>query len=572
MKHQKKHYSMQAVLTHNLAILIITALISLIFFGIFSYRTGIQQMEENNIASLNVYATTLQTEMKKLEEFTKDLCYNDTAYQLLSTNFYTSSQKILYEGTLRKMLQSEVSPYSGLLVFSDTAATSMYEYGSYFPSTYTKHCYELKEELKNFYRDAPPSSLECWQTYSNDYFSVIVYACQYNGLYLCSLIDLNFFVLEEYASMDNSLHICFFNNRQILSNQEEMDLLGISCEQLKGSRRLSLLNPQVISSLPLKNSDIFIACCMSANYFDGSYFRIVIFYLSVMLIIFAILSVIMYLSFRDILSYPLTQIASAAESIGQNDISSFTENNKSNIIEFEEINNALARLISQKMDLEKQNELEKYEKTHAMLQYFQLQTRSHFFINCLKSLYNMLELKEYEKMQRMILAFSNHLRYIFHDNLIVVPLKHELEEVNDYYNIILMDRSKPILLMKQTDDSLTDFLVPPLLIQTFLENSVKYNTQSSKLLCFSIHIEKTTYNDRPYVLFKLSDNGVGYDRDMLNKLNCKESDLYEDYHVGITNLKKRIELIYGSDYYITFYNEPAGGACTLIYLPLEENL
>ena len=59
---------------------------------------------------------------------------------------------------------------------------------------------------------------------------------------------------------------------------------------------------------------------------------------------------------------------------------------------------------------------------------------------------------------------------------------------------------------------------------------------------------------------------------MLDKLNCEESDLYEDYHVGITNLKKRIELIYGTNYYITFYNEPAGGACTLIYLPLEDTI
>ena len=174
MKYQKKHYSIKAVLTRNLSILIATSLISLIFFGIFSYRTGIQQIKENNISSLNVYATTLQTEMKKLEDFTKDICYSDTSYHLLSTNYYTSSQKILYEGTLRKMLQSEVSPYSGLLVFSDTAATSMYEYGSYFPNTYAKHCYELKEELKKYYLDSPPSSLENWQTYSNDCFSVIM--------------------------------------------------------------------------------------------------------------------------------------------------------------------------------------------------------------------------------------------------------------------------------------------------------------------------------------------------------------------------------------------------------------
>ena len=60
MKYQKKHYSIKAVLTRNLSILIATSLISLIFFGIFSYRTGIQQIKENNISSLNVYATRLK--------------------------------------------------------------------------------------------------------------------------------------------------------------------------------------------------------------------------------------------------------------------------------------------------------------------------------------------------------------------------------------------------------------------------------------------------------------------------------------------------------------------------------
>ena len=45
MKYQKKHYSIKAVLTRNLSILIATSLISLIFFGIFSYRTGIQQIK-----------------------------------------------------------------------------------------------------------------------------------------------------------------------------------------------------------------------------------------------------------------------------------------------------------------------------------------------------------------------------------------------------------------------------------------------------------------------------------------------------------------------------------------------
>ena len=141
-----------------------------------------------------------------------------------------------------------------------------------------------------------------------------------------------------------------------------MKLLGISQNDLAKSPKVSFSQPQVIDTLALKNSDVSIACCMSVNYFGGSYFQIAIFCLAVMIVIFIILSIFMYLSFRDILSYPVTRIASAAESIGQNDISSFIECNESNILEFEEINRALAHLISQKVELEKLNQLEKYEK------------------------------------------------------------------------------------------------------------------------------------------------------------------------------------------------------------------
>lgn len=172
-------------------------------------------------------------------------------------------------------------------------------------------------------------------------------------------------------------------------------------------------------------------------------------------------------------------------------------------------------------------------------------------------------------MQRMILAFSNHLRYIFRDNLKLVSLRSELTEVNDYYNIILMDRSRPILLLQDVSPELMDFQVPPLLIQTFLENSIKYNTQSSQLLCFNIHIDKTTLEDIPVVQIRLCDNGTGYPPDVLKKINASENNIYEDFHIGITNLKKRVELIYKSGFSFAFYNDPSGGACSLIFLPLE---
>lgn len=167
-----------------------------------------------------------------------------------------------------------------------------------------------------------------------------------------------------------------------------------------------------------------------------------------------IIIVYTFYSFHKILLYPLDQINAATKHLEQNDPASFLSDSHSNIIEYQNINNALSNLIEQKITLTNEKQAEAFEKDHARLQYYQMQTRSHFFINCLKSLYNMLESKEYEKNAADDIAFSNHLRYIFHDNLKLVTLQSELAEVNDYYNIILLDRVSPFILNTQVDETI----------------------------------------------------------------------------------------------------------------------
>jgi len=565
---RKKTYSIQKIFTRNLLILLITFLLSLIIFGIFSYWTGMRQIEYSNQASSNIHTYTLQTEMSEIVNFNLNTCYNNKTFQLLSTGYYNDSQKAVYEYNLHNIIKSEVAPYSAILIFDAENNISMYQYGSFFPSQYAKHCYDFKEELKNYFLTSDTSSLGVWQTYSNDYFSVLMNASQYNGLYICSFIDLNYFTPQDYAySKDDQIQICFFDQNKILSNEEGMQELNIDFESLNNKN--SFLKQTFMYTAPIENTDISIACVMPIKYL-WFYFRVSVFSILLMIVVFFTLFMVMFLSFRNILSYPINQISSVAKSLEQNDMDQFLANNKSNIIEFQEINETLSNLVQQKIILEEERYQEKHAKNHAMLQYFQLQTKSHFFINCLKSLYSMLESKEYEKMQRMILAFSNHLRYIFRDNLKLVSLDAELTEVNDYYNIMVMDRSKSILLIQNISENVMNIQVPPLLIQTFLENSIKHNAQTNKLLCFTIQIEKTILDDQFVLKIRLSDNGVGYDQQVLDKLNSEASDIYEDYHIGITNLKKRIQLIYKTGFQFAFFNQPAGGACTLIYLPMEE--
>ena len=221
-----------------------------------------------------------------------------------------------------------------------------------------------------------------------------------------------------------------------------------------------------------------------------------------------------------------------------------------------------------KIQLEKDNMYKAYETEHAMLQYYQLQTRSHFFLNCLKSLYNMLEGKSYEKMKLMIFSFSNHLRFVFHDNASLVPLSAELAEIQDYYNIIALDRTVPVFIDQNIDSEVKECLVPPLLIQTFLENSYKYNGNEGKLLKFSIDVDRIEIEKQSFVRIQIKDNGAGYPEQVLEKLNNLTENGFETHHIGIANLIRRIQLIFHEEYKAAFFNSSSGGACALICLPL----
>jgi LytS/YehU family sensor histidine kinase len=174
-----------------------------------------------------------------------------------------------------------------------------------------------------------------------------------------------------------------------------------------------------------------------------------------------------------------------------------------------------------------------------------------------------------EKTLQIITLFSNHMRYVFHDSLSLVTVRAELDEVNDYFRIIQSERSDAIVLNQNVDQELLDFKIPPLTIQTFLENFNKFNAPSSKILRFSIRIDKVEMDDRFYVRLRLSDNGVGYSEEALTKIQVPDK-VFERYHIGTQNLCRRLDLLYKDKYQIAFFNNPGGGASSVIYLPLED--
>ncbi len=559
----------KSMMQYFLTLLLIT-LLCLVSYGVYSIWMYEQQLIFSNQAALDVYSNNLIYVLEDLTSFNQDMYSTDTDFMLLSgkADLLSDKEKILPEYNLRKTISNRVPPAGAIFLFNESRSEFFYSFGpDFLGGTLTRPIMEFMNDIRQWWLEQPQGGLMRWHAYSTDQYVLLMNAYRQGDMYVCSILDLNAFISRHTKGID-SIEYSFFSNERVLTNVDYVEREGITLERIQTAetpRFPYFFVGNIIQSDYYPSFGIGLSGIMSTQGI-WSYSRISVVLFLIAFLVICTLYLVIYAFINRILIFPLNQITQASERLaGSNEI--LTQEHE-NLQEFATIREALNQLVEQKVQLVQENTSKTQEIEHALLQYYQLQTRSHFFLNCLKSLYNMSEKGEMDKMKLMILAFSNHLRYVFHDNLLLVTLKSELDEAQDYYRIIQMDRARPLLLNLEVDQSLLDCRVPPLVIQTFLENSYKYNTDSRKFLRFNVQIDQIEMNGKPYIRLRQRDNGVGYSNETL-KMLLEPDEQFEQYHVGISNLKRRMSLIYQNDFQIAFFNAQDGGACSLIYLPLR---
>lgn len=84
------------------------------------------------------------------------------------------------------------------------------------------------------------------------------------------------------------------------------------------------------------------------------------------------------------------------------------------------------------------------------------------------------EAGKYDRIQKMILEISKHIRYIFTDSMELVPLSRELDHIENYIEMQRGSSQYPPMCRFDIDPRLRDLPIPPLSLQSFVENCVKH--------------------------------------------------------------------------------------------------
>lgn len=244
------------------------------------------------------------------------------------------------------------------------------------------------------------------------------------------------------------------------------------------------------------------------------------------------------------------------------------------IAELAEANELFQSICGQMKELKIQMYEQQLAQQKLQLDYMHLQIQPHFYINCMSLIYNMAAMGEDDTIQQLSACVSDYFRYIFHSDSNMVCLTEEMKHVGNYLEICRIRYKDRLTFHLEKGEGLEDIKIPPLLLHTFVENSVKYAAGSGKTIQILVAAARKKQQGEEFVEIKIEDNGIGFSDNVLESLR-QDKDIVTEKgtRIGIRNCIQRLSRIYGSSARVLFENREEGGARVLITIVLkgEEN-
>jgi len=237
--------------------------------------------------------------------------------------------------------------------------------------------------------------------------------------------------------------------------------------------------------------------------------------------------------------------------------------------EFNALNDAFNGMAKEIQDL-KINVYEEQIRTHkAELKHLQLQINPHFLLNSINVVYNLAQLKNYEIIQTMCLNLVKYFRFATQTNQPFVMLSEELDHMDSYLRIQQLRFPGRITFRIELEDDARDVRIPPLIVQPFIENAIKYGFDFMDEP-FHIEIRAMPIDGGRRCRIRIADNGSGFPEDVLASMRSGDYFRRTDgKHLGIWNCYHRLQLLYGPEALLTCGNAGDGGALIELTVPAE---
>ena len=205
------------------------------------------------------------------------------------------------------------------------------------------------------------------------------------------------------------------------------------------------------------------------------------------------------------------------------------------------------------------------EQKNAELSALEAQIDPHFLYNTLDSInWKAIENEQYD-ISSMLVALANILRYTVDNAGGTSTLAQELGWLKQYMLLQGTRLGKIPVIETDIPEELFGFQIHKLLLQPFVENSVKYGFYGKEEECV---LKISARQMEHQIHIQIEDNGNGITQGMLAELNDEQNDMTG--HLGVTNVRKRLKLYYGEEAMVYFESEEHLYTRVHLFIPMTD--
>ena len=197
----------------------------------------------------------------------------------------------------------------------------------------------------------------------------------------------------------------------------------------------------------------------------------------------------------------------------------------------------------------------------AELRALKSQVNPHFLFNSLNSLRALID-EDAPKARESVTRLANMLRYSLQSGQQeTVPLEEEIRIVEDYLALELIRHESRLRVRWAVSDEARARPVPPMLLQTLVENAVKYGI-STRREGGEVVITASLKADNLHI-------GVTNPGEVATPASAAAARAGSSTGVGLRNASERLKLLFGDRARLTLAAEPAGCVTAHVLIPLK---
>jgi two-component system sensor histidine kinase YesM len=270
---------------------------------------------------------------------------------------------------------------------------------------------------------------------------------------------------------------------------------------------------------------------------------------------------------------PIKKLQDLTTTITKNDLQALLS--RENVDEITELGMSFNIMTGKIRELLEAKVREQENLKKAELKALQAQINPHFLYNTLDTIVWMAESNKTNQVIEIVRALSSFFRIALSRGKDWIPIRQEIEHVQNYLYIQKM-RYRDILDYElEVDENILDSTILKLTLQPLVENAL-YHGIKNKRGGGMIRVRARKENSN-LVLLTVQDDGVGLTPYKLSQIRASISNdsdqiLQSETGFGLENVNKRIQLYYGKQYGLTVESQYHEGTRVTVAIPLRGDL